>query len=165
MAAGAQRRPELVLVLREALDDDGGDGLVDAEVGAGAFFFFKFFFFFSRVRGRVLVEGRARFRFSFERSARKRKEKKKGEERRRVGEGERELREERGRKRKRKRASVMKTLAGGRQEMSCSLSPCLLPVRSHARRSLAFFPHHRNQWKKTKRTFAACRPPPGSSFP
>jgi hypothetical protein len=27
-------------VLREALDDDGGDGLVDAEVGAGAVVFF-----------------------------------------------------------------------------------------------------------------------------
>lgn len=34
--AGAERGPELVLVLGEALDDDGGDGLVDAEVGAGA---------------------------------------------------------------------------------------------------------------------------------
>lgn len=40
VAAGAQGRPELVLVLREALDDDGGDGLVDAEVGAGAVVFF-----------------------------------------------------------------------------------------------------------------------------
>ena len=36
VAAGAQGGPELVLVLCEALDDDGGDGLVDAEVGAGA---------------------------------------------------------------------------------------------------------------------------------
>lgn len=34
--ARAQRGAELVLVLGEALDHDGGDGLIDAEVGAGA---------------------------------------------------------------------------------------------------------------------------------
>lgn len=34
--AGAQGGAEFVFVLGQPLDDDGGDGFVDAEVGAGA---------------------------------------------------------------------------------------------------------------------------------